>query len=109
MPFSVVILESATQDLKDLQRSVSESFSADAWRNAHDKIRECIRNLKVFPYAGSIPDELENLGLTQYRQILSGMNRIIYEVRMVTIYIHMIGDARRDMKSLLTKRLFRPH
>ena len=47
------------------------------------------------------------LNLTQYRQILSGMNRIIYEVRQETIYIHAVCDTRKDMKTLLMKRMLR--
>jgi len=64
-------------------------------------------DLKTFPHAGSIPEEFEKLNLSQYRQVLSGMNRIIYEVRLDTVYIHIITDARRDLKSLLTRRLLR--
>ena len=57
--------------------------------------------------AGSIPDEIEKLNLNQYRQVVSGLNRIVYEVRQDSIYIHMIVDVRRDMNALLTRRLLR--
>jgi hypothetical protein len=55
-------------------------------------------DLKSFPYVGSLPEEFEKLNLSQYRQVLSGMNRIIYEVRLNIIYIHIIMDIRRDLK-----------
>ena len=48
-----------------------------------------------------------SLNLSQYRQVVSGLNRIIYEVRQDTIYIHIIVDSRRDMNALLTRRLLR--
>jgi toxin ParE1/3/4 len=35
------------------------------------------------------------------------MNRIIYEVRQDILYIHIIVDARRDLKTLLIRRLLR--
>ena len=54
---------------------------------------------------GTIPPELEKLGLVQYRQILSGKNRIIYELRQNLIYIHIIADTRKEFRSLLMNRL----
>ena len=107
MSLKVVILESAEHDLKELRSYIVKNFSLKTWQNTYNKIREVIRNLKIFPYAGSIPEEIEKLNLSQYRQVLSGMNRIIYEVRQDTLYIHIIVDARRDLKSLLTRRLLR--
>lgn len=35
------------------------------------------------------------------------MNRVIYEVRQEIIYIHIVADTRKDMKTLLTQRLLR--
>ncbi|MDP2785438.1 MAG: type II toxin-antitoxin system RelE/ParE family toxin [Sulfurimicrobium sp.] len=107
MSLKVVILESAEHDLKELRAYIVKNFSLEIWQNAYDNLKASIRNLQEFPQVGAIPDEIEKLNLSQYRQILSGMNRIIYEVRQETIYIHIIVDARRDMKSLLTRRLLR--
>lgn len=103
----VVILESAEHDLKELRSYLIKNFSAETWQNTYDKIKAVIRNLKTFPDAGAIPDEFEKLNLSQYRQVISGMNRIIYEVRQDTLYIHIITDTRRDLTSLLTRRLLR--
>ncbi len=107
MGFRVVILDSAEQDLKELRAYVLKNFSMETWSTTYVKIKEAIRNLENFPQAGSIPEEIEKLNLTQYRQILSGMNRVIYEVRQDVIYVHIVVDARRDMNSLLTRRLLR--
>jgi len=107
MSLKVVILESAEHDLKELRSYIVKNFSVETWLKTYGNIKKVIRNLKTFPYVGAIPDELEKLNLSQYRQILSGMNRIIYEVRQDIIYIHVIVDARRDMNTLLTKRLLR--
>lgn len=107
MSLKVVILESAEHDLKELRAYIVKNFSLEIWQNTYDNLKAYVRNLQEFPQVGSIPDEIEKLNLSQYRQILSGMNRIIYEVRQETIYIHIIVDARRDMKSLLTRRLLR--
>lgn len=107
MAMKIVILEAAEQDLRELRSYVVKNFSDEVWRLTYGKLKECIRNLRDFPLAGSIPEEIEKLHLTQYRQVVSGLNRIVYEVRQDTIYIHMIVDVRRDMNSLLTRRLLR--
>lgn len=107
MAFRVLMLKSAENDLKELKAYVSKNFSVETWGVTYAKLKEAIRNLQEFPQAGVIPEELEKLNLTQFRQVLSGMNRIIYEVRQDMIYIHMVVDARRDMRSLLTRRLLR--
>lgn len=103
----VVILASAELDLKELRSTIVKNFSHDTWQKTYGKLKESIRNLATFPNFGSIPEELETLNLSQYRQTLSGMNRIIYEVRQDTVYIHIIVDARRDMTSFLMRRLVR--
>lgn len=105
--FRVVILASAEQDLKELKAYVIKNFSLTARQKTLAELKESIRNLQHFPQAGLIPEEIEKLNLTQYRQVLSGMNRIIYEERQGNIYVHLIADARRDMSSLLTRRLLR--
>ena len=107
MDMSIVILESAERDLKDLRTYLVKNFSSAIWRDTYSKLKEAIRHLRVFPLSGSIPDEIEKIGLRQYRQVVSGMNRIIYEVREDKIYIHMIIDVRRDITSLLARRFLR--
>ena len=107
MSRKIVILESAEHDLNKLRSYIVKNFSIKIWRNTYVKLKESIRNLQNFPQAGVIPEELEKLNLSQYRQIISGLNRIIYEVRQDTIYIHVIVDSRRDMNALLTRRLLR--
>jgi plasmid stabilization system protein ParE len=107
MSYTIVFLTSAEKDLKKLRSYIIKNFSLAAWQDTYSKLKDSIRNLKTFPFFGSIPDELEQLNLTQYRQIISGMNRVIYEVRQKTIYIHIVADTRKDLKKLLTQRVMR--
>lgn len=107
MTFQLVFLKSAEQDLKELKSYRVKNFGKDAWQASYTKIKDSVNTLKTFPLGGNLPEELERLNLTQYRQTVSGRNRIIYEVRQEIIYIHIVCDTRKDMKSLLTKRLLR--
>jgi plasmid stabilization system protein ParE len=108
----VVILDSAAQDLKDLRTShlregVVKNFSQATWLRTYSKLKESIRNLATFPLLGAVPPELETLSLNQYRQVISGMNRVIYEPRADAVYIYMIVDTRRDLETSLMQRLMR--
>lgn len=103
----VVLLESAQADLVSLRSYIVKNFSTATWQATYSKLKEAIRNLGTFPHLGGVPEELETLNLTQYRQILSGMNRIIYEVRQDTVYVHLVVDTRRDLKGVLMGRLMR--
>lgn len=40
-------------------------------------------------------------------KVISGANRVIYEVRDETLYIHVICDSRMDLTALLHWRLLR--
>lgn len=103
----VVVLASAEADLVALRSYIVKNFSVTTWRATYAKLKLAIRNLALFPQLGGIPSELEKLNLTQYRQILTGKNRVIYEVRQDAVYIHLIVDVRRDLKEVLMQRLLR--
>ena len=107
MACKVVILASAEQDLKELSAAMLKTSTADTWRTTYAHIKEAVCKLANAPQAARMPEEIDKLHLTQYRQWRSGMNRLIYEVRQEVIYIHIIADARRDMNTLLTRRLLR--
>ncbi|MDP9604150.1 Plasmid stabilization system protein ParE [Variovorax sp. YR750] len=101
----VVFLRSAEADLKDLRRYLIRNFGAQAWTDCYGKIKKSVAMIGAHPEAGRVPEELANLNAAQYRQVISGMNRIIYEVRADTAYIHVVCDTRRDLKGLLMRRM----
>jgi len=105
MSVRIVFLRSAEQDLKVLRAYIVRNFGHSVWQACYSKIKDAVTGLKDFPLCGSMPDELQSLSLTQYRQVISGMNRIIYEYRQGTVYIHVVCDTRKDMLTLLRERL----
>jgi plasmid stabilization system protein ParE len=105
MNFRVEILHSAKSDLKEIKSYLTRQFSAASWQQTYDSLKQALRRIETQPYAGSMPEEIERLSLSQYRQVVCGMNRIIYEVRDKTIYVHIIADTRKNLQSLLLKRL----
>lgn len=105
MTVEVVFLKSAELDLKDLRRYLVKNFGKGAWEVSSRKIQDSAALIRSHPERGAIPDELSKVGLLQYRQVVSGMNRIVYELRGGTAYVHLVCDSRRDLQSMLTRRL----
>lgn len=103
----VILLKAAETDLHDLRTYFIRQFSKAAW-NAHSrKLKQAILELAKFPQLGSVPDEVAHLGLVHYRQLISGQTRVIYEIQPDVIVVHIICDARRNMRTLLAQRLLR--
>ena len=107
MPHKVMFVRSSEQDLRELKRYLMERFGQEVWQSSYHHIKEATDSLQQLPLSGTIPPELERLNLVQYRQVIVGMNRMIYEVRDQTVYIHIVCDTRKDLQSLLMQRLMR--
>jgi len=57
------------------------------------------------PERGSYPRELLDLGIKDYRQVVFKPYRLIHRVMGRDVVVFVIADGRRDMQSLLTRRL----
>ena len=49
--------------------------------------------------------ELRSLGISEYRQIFFKPYRLIYRVHTKQVVVYVVADGRRDMESLLARRL----
>jgi plasmid stabilization system protein ParE len=105
--FKLVILEEAQEDAKDLRRYILKGFGTETWKQTSTQLAVTFGNIRQFPHSGYVPAELSDFGGLNFREALSGQNRVIYEVRDGTIYIHVVTDTRRDLRTLLQKRLLR--
>ena len=105
----IIILEQAELDLKELKEYIITHFSQEVWKKIYRNINRAINDLKKNPLIGKPLLQLNELTEIEHRQIILGNNRIIYEIEDNIIYIDAILDGRRDMASLLTKRLLRSH
>ena len=59
------------------------------------------------PLRGAIPKELRSLGIHEYRQVFFKPYRVVYRVLNDRVVIYLITDGRRNMQSLLARRLLR--
>ena len=105
MPFRVMLTNDAARDLEELYDYIALH---DAPRKADyvlDQIEKAFSRLSEFPERGAYPKELLTLGIREYREIFFKPYRIIYRVMEKNVYVLLIVDGRRDMQSLLQRRL----
>jgi len=70
-----------------------------------DELMDVVDRLSKFPERGSYPKELVGLGIKEYRQTFFKPYRMIYRVTGSQVIIYLIADGRRDMQSVLARRL----
>lgn len=105
MRFKVLLTEGAEHDLEDIHRYIAEHDSPDSADHVLDRLTEVAESLSAFPERGSHPQELSALGIREYRQSFFKPYRVIYRVIGKQVIIYVIADGRRDMQSLLSRRL----
>lgn len=105
MPYKVLLTAGAARDLEELDTYISQHDSPAAAEYVLAKIEEKLTGLSEYPERGVYPPELAALGIREYREIFFKPYRIIYRVIKNTVYIYVIVDGRRDMQTLLNRRL----
>ena len=105
MAYKVLLTASAAHDLEELDTYISQHDSPAAAEHVLAGIEGKIIRLRDYPERGVYPPELVALGIREYREVFFKPYRIIYRVIKNTVYIYLIVDGRRDMQTLLNRRL----
>jgi toxin ParE1/3/4 len=105
MRFGVLVTEDALRDLEEIHDYIAENDAAANADYVLERIDEAVESLSTFPERGSHPKELLALGIREYRQTFFKPYRVIYPVIGQRVYIYLITDGRRDMQTLLARRL----
>jgi toxin ParE1/3/4 len=103
--FAVLLTQGAEQDLEAIHDYISDF---DCVANANyvlDELMQVVDSLSRFPERGSYPKELVALGIKEYRQKFMKPYRVIYRIAGSQVVIYLIADGRRDMQSVLARRL----
>ncbi|MFK0166545.1 type II toxin-antitoxin system RelE/ParE family toxin [Rhizobium sp. NPDC090279] len=107
MPYQVLFVEAAEQDLEDLYRFLASRDGVQTAERLLGEIEQACLGLEDFPGRGNVPKELLGLGITEYRELHHKPWRMIYRIMGRDVIIYCIADGRRDMQSLLERRLLR--
>lgn len=105
MAFRVVLTEDAERDLADLVTFITKHDSPQSSQHVLSRILDIADGLTAEPTRGSTPKELRALGDREYRQVFFKPYRLIYRVVGHQVVIYLIADGRRDMQTLLARRL----
>jgi toxin ParE1/3/4 len=105
--YRVRLAEDAEQDLIDIYRYIALSDSAEKANYVLDQLESLCSRLTELPERGHVPPELDRIGVTNYREVNFKPYRVICEVIRQEVFVHCILDGRRDIPSLLVRRLIR--
>ena len=99
-----------TKSAEDDLLNVLEHIKAESPKNAKSvfvKIKKHAASSDFFPLLGRVVPELQQEGITLYREIIVVPWRIIYKVGDDTVYIMAIIDSRQNVEDILLQRLLR--
>ena len=103
--FEVLVTDGAEQDLEAIHDYISEFDCVANANDVLDQLMAVVESLSRFPQRGSYPKELVSLGIKEYRQTFFKPYRVIYRVTGSQVIIYLIADGRRDMQSVLARRM----
>ncbi len=106
MRFEVLLTEDAVRDLEEIHSYIGEHDNPAKADHVFERLEAAIERLATNPKRGSCPKELLALGIREYRQVLFKPYRVVYRTVERRVYVYLIADGRRDMLTLLARRLF---
>ena len=105
MPFAVFLTADAARDLEELYDYIAQHDVPGKAERVLNQVEKTFNSLTESPERGAYPKELLALGIREYREVFFKPYRIIYRVLNDAVYVYLIVDGRRDMQTLLQRRL----
>lgn len=105
MIYDVSLTKDAERDLEEIYLYIAERDSRANADRVLERLVQATDALRSSPDRGSYVNELRSLGISEYRQILFKPYRLIYRVHAKRVVVYVVTDGRRDMGSLLARRL----
>lgn len=105
MPFAVFLTADAARDIEELYDCIAQHDAPRKAESVLEEIGKSFNSLTESPERDAYPKELLALGIREYREVFFKPYRIIYRVLNDAVYAYLIVDGRRDMQTLLQRRL----
>ena len=105
MSFEVPLTDDAARDLEEICDYIDRHDSPARADYVLERTEEVFQGLSEHPRRGSYPRELLEIGIRDYREVFFKPYRIIYRVTEDIVHVLVIADGRRDMQTLLQRRL----
>ena len=106
MKNEVIVSQFAEDDLNEIIEyyfSLSEKYV----EKVISEFEENVMSLQRHPKSGRIVSELEKQGILQFRELIQGYYRIVYEISGEKIIVHTIIDGRRNFEDIIISKLSR--
>jgi addiction module RelE/StbE family toxin len=94
----------AAHDLKEIIGYISIRNPSNA-KKILKKIKSKASSLYSFPERGRIVPELQEQGISQYRELIISPWRLIYRIAEKEIYVLSLLDSRQNVEDILLNRL----
>ena len=104
----VLVTEFAKEDLREILEYYQSSSQKYVEKVISD-FQENILSLNKHPKSGRIVPELERQGIENYRELIQGNYRIIYEISGEIVIVHTIIDGRRNFEDIIISKLTREY
>ena len=104
--YEVIVSQFAEDDLNEIIEyyfSLSENYV----EKLIFEFEENVMSLQNHPKSGRIVPELEKQGILQYRELIQGYYRIVYEISDDKVIVHTIIDGRRNFEDIIISKLSR--
>jgi len=105
MSYEVSLTTDAERDLEEIYLYIAEHDCRASADRVLERLVQATDALRTSPDRGSYVNELRSLGISEYRQIFFKPYRLIYRVHAKHVVVYVVSDGRRDMESLLARRL----
>ena len=105
MSFLVQLTDDAARDLEEICDYIDRHDTPGRADYVLEQIEKAFQSLSEYPQRGNYPKELLDIGIREYREIFFKPYRIIYQVMGNNVYVLVIVNGRRDMQTLLQRRL----
>ncbi|WP_066725803.1 type II toxin-antitoxin system RelE/ParE family toxin [Sphingomonas pituitosa] len=103
--YTVHLTAGAETDLADIHGWIAVNRSLDQADAFLDIMLARVESLETFPERGSVPGELDAIGVREFRQLVEPPYRLIYRLIVDHVFVLLIADGRRDFQALLERRL----
>jgi toxin ParE1/3/4 len=105
MNFTVRLTSAACRDLMEIYDWIAEHDSQKKADYVLDKLNEAAESVAALPHCGTRVNELPPGTEAEYGQVYFKSYRVVYEIMRNEVVIHLIADGRRNLQSLLMRRL----
>lgn len=96
--------ETAENDLLSIIKYIARDNPLQA-RKIFGEIKKRTESLNAFPDRGRMIPELQNQGITLYRELIIGPWRVMYRVSEDSVYVLSVLDSRKNVEDILLQRL----